>query len=282
MPVTVSTLREMKQQGRKITMVTAYDYPSARLVEAAGIEMILVGDSVGNTVLGHATTVPVRLEDILHHARAVTRAVSTCLVVADLPFMTYHISVEETMRAAARLLQEGGAHAVKLEGGQAVVGTVRRLVDAGVPVLGHLGLTPQSVLAMGGYRLQATTPAAADRLIADAEALEAAGACAIVLEVVPASLATLISRRLSIPTIGIGAGPGCDGQVQVWHDLLGLGGERVGRHARRYADLGALIQAALAAYRDDVRGGAFPAAEQSFNGPAELRAYLAERAAGEG
>lgn len=275
MAVTVSNLLEMKAQAKKIAMVTAYDYPSALLADRAGVELILVGDSLGNTVLGQPTTVAVTMADILHHTRAVTRGVSRALVVADLPFMSYHVSVEETLRNAAQLLQTGGATVVKLEGAGHLLETIHRLVSAGVPVMGHLGLTPQSVNVLGGFRLQATTTAAASQLLTDALAIQEAGAMGLVLELVPSAVATAVTRRLTIPTIGIGAGPGCDGQVQVWHDLLGLTDAKAGRHARAYAQLGPIIDAALQSYIADVRSGQFPDEEHSFQGPTQRRAELA-------
>src|SRR5438067_885693 len=262
MAVTTVDLQQMKAGGERITMVTAYDVPTARLAEAAEIDAILVGDSVGTAVLGHQTTVPVTLAAMLHHAAAVTRAVDHTLVVVDLPFLTYQVTPEGAMRNAARLIQEGGAAAVKLEGGQALADTVRRIVSAGIPVMGHLGLTPQSVHQLGGHRLQAKTPAAAQTLIADALALQEAGAFAVVLELVPAPLARLVTRQLAIPTIGIGAGAACDGQIQVLHDLLGLVADpetaRMPRHARRYAEIGRLIREALGAYVADVKADRFP------------------------
>jgi 3-methyl-2-oxobutanoate hydroxymethyltransferase len=281
MAVTTVDLQQMKAGGERITMVTAYDFPTAGLAEAAGIDAILVGDSVGTAVLGHQTTVPVTMAAILHHAAAVTRGVDHTLVVADLPFLTYQVTPEDALRNAARLIQEAGAAAVKLEGGQALAQTVRRIVSAGIPVMGHLGLTPQSVHQLGGHRLQAKTPAAAQTLIEDALALQDAGAFAIVLELVPASLARLVTRQLAIPTIGIGAGVGCDGQIQVLHDLLGLVADpesaRLPRHTRRYAEVGQLIRQALAAYVADVKADRFPTDEQSFQGPAELRRFVDQK-----
>jgi 3-methyl-2-oxobutanoate hydroxymethyltransferase len=281
MAATTADLQAMKAGGERITMVTAYDFPTAWLAEAAGIDALLVGDSVGTAVLGHETTVPVTLAAMLHHCAAVTRAVGHTLVVADLPFLTYQVTVEEAMRNAARLIQEGGAAAVKLEGGQALAPTVGRIVAAGIPVMGHLGLTPQSVHKLGGHRLQAKTPAAAQTLIEDALALQEAGAFAIVLELVPAPLARLVTRQLTVPTIGIGAGAGCDGQIQVLHDLLGLVADpesaHLPRHARRYAEVGRLIREALGAYLADVKAARFPTEQQSFQGPSELRRFVEER-----
>lgn len=280
MAVTAADLRAMKAGGERITMVTAYDYPTAKLADAAGIDAILVGDTLGMVVLGHTTTVPVTMEAMLHHVAAVTRASTRALIVGDLPFMSYQVSAEEAMRNAARLMQEGGAGAVKLEGGAGLAPTVRRIVEAGIPVMGHVGLTPQAVHQLGGFRLQAKTSAAAQRLIDDALALEEAGAFAVVLELVPAPLAARVTERLSIPTIGIGAGVGCDGQIQVLHDLLGLVGDpesaHVPRHTTRYAELGKAMREALAAYVSDVRSGAFPAASNTFEGPGEVRRFVEE------
>ena len=276
--VTAADLREMKAASQRITMVTAYDYPSAKLVDAAGIDGILIGDSLGSVVLGHGSTVPVTMADMLHHTRAVTRAATRALVVADLPFLSYQITPEDAMRNAAILIQQGGASAVKLEGGRPVAPTVRRIVDAGIPVMGHLGLTPQAVHQLGGFRLQAKTPPAAQALIDDALALEEAGAFAMVLELVPAPLAAVVTQRVSVPTIGIGAGAGCDGQIQVLHDLLGLTGDpehdHVPRHTRRYAEIGQLIRAAIGEYVRDVRAGEFPRDENAFGGSGELRAFI--------
>lgn len=270
-PVTTTALRALKAARRPIVMVTAYDTPSARLVDAAGVDAILVGDSLGMVVLGHDSTLPVTMDDMLHHTRAVVRGTRRALVIADMPFMSFQVSAEEALRNAGRLMSDAGAHAVKLEGGAIVAPTVARLVAAGIPVMGHVGLTPQSVHALGGYRVQAKETAAALELIEDCRALEAAGAFAIVLECIPSELAAIVSAKLEIPTIGIGAGSGCDGQVQVFHDLLGLGGDFVPRHARRYADVGEAIRSAVAAYADDVRGSQFPtAAESTAMDPATL------------
>jgi 3-methyl-2-oxobutanoate hydroxymethyltransferase len=261
--VTTTALSAMKSAQRPIVMITAYDTPSARLVEEAGVDVILVGDSLGMTVLGFDSTLPVTVDDMVRHTAAVTRATKRPLVVADMPFMSFQVSEEDALRAAGRLIAEGGAAAVKLEGGAHVAPTVRRLVQAGIPVMAHVGLTPQSVHQLGGYKVQAKEAAAAAALIDDCLALEEAGAFAIVLECIPAELATLVSRQLAVPTIGIGAGEGCDGQVQVFHDLIGLGGEFLPRHARRYADAGSIIREAVAAYADDVRDHAFPSEDQT-------------------
>ncbi len=256
--VTVGTLAAMKAAGDPIVTVTAYDTPGARLAAAAGVDVILVGDSLGMTVLGYETTLPVTMDDMVRATAAVSRGAGHALVIADMPFGSYQASIADGVRNAARLLAEGGAHAVKLEGGSAVAPLVERLVTSGIPVMGHVGLTPQSVNAFGGYTVQGRDTRAAVALVADSEALEAAGAFGVVLELVPAELAAMISEDLAIPTIGIGAGGGCDGQVQVFHDLLGLGTFQP-KHAKRYADVGAAITAALSAYVADVRAGAFPA-----------------------
>ncbi|MDR3687154.1 MAG: 3-methyl-2-oxobutanoate hydroxymethyltransferase [Coriobacteriia bacterium] len=261
--VTAPALRALKESGRPIVMLTAYDYHSARLVEAAGVDSILVGDSLGMTVLGEASTLPVTMEDMVRATRAVTHAVSRVLVVADMPFMSYQADYAEGMRNAARFLAEAGAQAVKLEGASDdTLVLVEGLTAAGIPVMGHLGLTPQSVNTLGGYKTQGKDAAAAARLMADAVALQDAGAFAVVLECVPAELAQRISALLEIPTIGIGAGAGCDGQVQVFHDILGLG-DFLPRHAKRYATLAEEISRAVSAYADDVRDRSFPGEPQS-------------------
>lgn len=262
-PITTHGLHAMKAARRPIVIVTAYDTSSARLVDEAGVDAILVGDSLGMVVLGNDSTLPVTMEDMLHHTRAVVRGTTHALVIADMPFMSFQVTPEDALRNAGRLMAEAGAHAVKLEGGAHVAATVARLVESGIPVMGHVGLTPQSVHQLGGYKVQGKETSAALALIADCRALEEAGAFSIVLECIPAELARMVSEEISIPTIGIGAGAGCDGQVQVFHDLLGLGGEFVPKHARRYADAGGAIRDAVAAYADDVRGGAFPAAAES-------------------
>jgi 3-methyl-2-oxobutanoate hydroxymethyltransferase len=259
MHTTILDIQKMKARGERIPMITAYDYTSAQIVDRAGIPMILVGDSLGMVVLGHANTIPVTLEVMLHHTRAVARGSQNALIVGDLPFLTY-TNAEQAVHNAGRLLQEAGAHAVKLEGGAPVIPIIRRLVDLGIPVMGHLGFTPQSEHKLG-RRVQGRRADDARRLIEDALAVEQAGAFALVLELVPAELAREISARLHIPTIGIGAGPGCDGQVQIWHDLLGAYTDFVPRHAKRYANLADTIAAALQSYAADVREGAFPTSE---------------------
>lgn len=262
----VHKFREWKAQGKRFSMLTAYDYASARLAEQAGIPILLVGDSLGSVILGYESTVPVTMEDILHHTRPVVRATEKAVIVADMPFMSYQANPDDAMANAGRLLKEGGATAVKLEGGSHVVPLVSRMVQAGIPVMGHLGLTPQSVNQFGGHRVQGRTPAAAARLISDAQALEDAGAFALVLETIPAPLAKMVTERLSIPTIGIGAGPYCDAQVQVFHDLLGFyHDQRKLKHAKRYAVVGEIIRNAIAEYAAEVEAGAFPTGEHSFD-----------------
>jgi len=265
MRATISTIQKMKDQGQRIPALTAYDFLTARLVDAAGVPLILVGDSLGMVFLGYETTIPVRLEDVLHHTKAVARGCSNALVVADMPFMTYHISEAQALGNAARLIQDGGAHAVKLEGGRAMAPTVHRLVQSGIPVMGHIGLTPQSVHQLGGFKVQGKSVEQARQLLDDARALEDAGAFSIVLECVPAQLSAMVTDRLRIPTIGIGAGPDCDGEIQVISDLLGLVTDFVPKHAKRYAHLADEIRSALEGYVSDVTSRAFPTAEQSFS-----------------
>ncbi|MCK8114724.1 3-methyl-2-oxobutanoate hydroxymethyltransferase [Anaerosoma tenue] len=271
--VTTTRLAEMKAAGERIVMVTAYDAPGARAADAAGVDAILVGDSLGMTVLGYDSTLPVTMSDMVRATAAVSRGASRALVVADLPFLSYQVSIDEAVRNAGRLLVEGSAQAVKLEGGVEVADLVNVLVDTGIPVMGHVGLTPQSVNVFGGYKTQGKDTESAVDLVEDCLTLEAAGAFAVVLELVPVELARLISEELTIPTIGIGAGAACDGQVQVFHDLLGIG-DFTPRHARRYAEIGEAITAALAEYSSDVRSGAFPAEEQSTHLDAEVAAEL--------
>jgi 3-methyl-2-oxobutanoate hydroxymethyltransferase len=263
MRVTIRDLKRMKSRGERVPMLTAYDYTSALLVEAAGVPLILVGDSLGQWVLGYGTTLPVTMDDMVHHVKAVVRGTETAHVVADMPFMSYQAEPAEAVRNAGRMLQEGGAQSVKLEGGVSLVETVGRLVTAGIPVMGHIGFTPQSYNQIGGYRVQGRFPKAAASLIDDAVALESAGCYAVVLEMVPAQLASLITERLSIPTIGIASGVHCDGQVQVFHDMFGLIEDFVPKHARRYADLGAIIKSAVSEYAADVRSASYPSDEES-------------------
>src|SRR5438046_3009198 len=258
--IRVPDLAVMKQRGERIVMLTAYDATMARLLDRAGIDLLLVGDSLGNVILGLDTTIPVSLDAVLHHTRAVTHGASRALVVADMPFLTYQVSVEQAMRNAARLVQEGGAAAVKIEGGRPVAETVRRLTAAGLPVMGHVGLTPQHVHRLGGMRQQAREEEAAQELILDALALEDAGAFAVVVEAVPDAVAEAVTSRLKIPTIGIGAGPHCDGQVLVSYDMLGLFDTFVPKFVRQYAQLGDLILSAAKGFASDVRQGAYPPA----------------------
>ncbi len=258
--VRVPDLALMKERGERIVMLTAYDATMTRLLDRAGIDLLLVGDSLGNVILGLDTTVPVTLEEVLHHTRAVTRAARRALVVADMPFLTYQISAEQAMRNAARLFQEGGAAAVKLEGGRPVADIVRKLTTAGLPVMGHVGLTPQHVHRLGGMRQQARDEEAARELMLDALALEEAGAFALVLEAIPNAVAEAVTSRLTIPTIGIGAGPHCDGQVLVSYDVLGLFDTFVPPFVKQYAQVGEMIFNAAQNYAEEVRQGAFPQA----------------------
>jgi 3-methyl-2-oxobutanoate hydroxymethyltransferase len=253
----------------RITCLTAYDFPTARLVDEAGVDIILVGDSVGMVVLGYDTTVPVTMEEMLHHTRAVRRGVKRALLVADMSYGSYHISAADAVANALRFVKEAGAEAVKLEGGERRLEIISRLVEAEIPVMGHVGLTPQSVNALGGFRVQGRSPEAADQLVRDARAVEAAGAFSIVLESVPREIAAAITRELRISTIGIGAGPDCDGQVLVYHDLLGLTPGPVPRFARRYANLGEEVKAAVRVYCDDVHAGRFPSDAESFHSTSE-------------
>ena len=262
--ITIAKVQNMKRKGERIPIVTAYDYTTACLADSAGIPMVLVGDSLGQVVLGYNSTIPVTMEDMLHHVKAVARGTQRGLVIADMPFMSYRVSMEESLRNAARMLQEGGAQAIKLEGGQTECQTVQRIVECGIPVMGHIGLTPQSVHQLGGYKVQGKTAAEARRLLQDALALEGAGVFALVLEMVPAPLAKLITERLHVPTIGIGAGADCDGQVQVFHDMMGLFRDFVPKHTRWYATLGDSAVEALQRYANDVRDGVFPTQEQSY------------------
>ena len=251
-------LKEMKQRGEKIAMLTAYDAMMARLLDCAGIDVLLVGDSLGMVLLGYETTLPVTLDAMVHHTAAVSRGAKRALIVADMPFLSYQITVPEALRNAGRLVQSGGANAVKIEGGQAVVETTARLVEIGIPVMGHLGLTPQSVNRLGGFRRQAKSKEDAQRLVEDAKALQEAGVFAIVLESIPAELAQAVTAQLTIPTIGIGAGPHCDGQVLVSYDVLGLTEYSAPSFAKRYAQLGQAISEAARAYAQEVRDGQFP------------------------
>jgi 3-methyl-2-oxobutanoate hydroxymethyltransferase len=260
---TTKSLHYKKQHGDPITMLTAYDYPTAMMIDRVGIDIILVGDSLGMVVLGYANTLPVTMEEMLHHCRAVARGAQYALLVGDMPFMSYQVSVEDAVRNAGRFLQEAGMDAVKLEGGRERLDAVRGIVNAGIPVMGHLGLTPQSVHQLGGFRAQGKNAAAATRLLEDALLLEDAGCFSLVLESVPGNLGEFISKKLGIPTIGIGAGAGCDGQVLVTHDLLGLFDRFTPKFARRYANISVEMEKAFTAYRQDVETGSFPGHEHT-------------------
>ena len=275
MPIT--QLAEMKRAGTRIVMVTAYDAAGARLAEAAGIDVVLIGDSAAMVVLGHDSTVPVTMDEMLFMTRSVARAVRHPLVVGDMPFGSYQVSDADAVRNAIRFIKEGGADTVKIEGAGRMLPRVRAIVESGIPVMGHLGLTPQSATALGGYKAQGRTAAKARRLLADAVALQEAGCYSIVLEAVPTPVAARITEALSIPTIGIGAGPACDGQVLVYHDLLGLTEGHTARFVKRYADLATVIREALAAFAADVRSGAYPEERHTYGMPAdELAAFEAE------
>ena len=273
--ITVRDIARMKVKGEKIPMITAYDYTSGRLADAAEIPIILVGDSLGMVVLGYDSTIPVTMDDMVHHTKMVVRGTNNAHIVTDMPFMSYQIDTAHTLANAARLIQEGGANSVKLEGGETVAETVHRIVECGIPVMGHIGLTPQSVNALGGYRVRGRDCQEATQLLKDAQALQDAGAYAVVLELVPTQLSGMISERLKIPTIGIGVGPECDGQVQVLHDMLGLFTDFVPKHAKQYADLATTMQEAFIQYRDEVRHGAFPTPKQSFEMAPDVVAQLA-------
>ena len=263
-PITTSTIRQMKVEGRPSTMITAYDYAMARNVDEAGIDMILVGDSVGNVMLGYSSTIPVTMDAMIHHTQAVVRGTKYALVVGDMPFMSYQASEAEGLMNAGRFLKEGGCAAIKLEGGSEVCPLVKKMVTAGIPVMGHIGLTPQSVNQFGGFKVQGKDVAAAQKLVDDAKALEAAGAFSIVLECVPAALAAKVSELISIPTIGIGAGNGCDGQVLVCNDLLGVSNGFTPKFVKKYRDLHQEIVGAVSEYISDVRDRSFPAPEHTF------------------
>lgn len=271
----------MKTDQQPITMLTAYDATSARVSEAAGVPMLLVGDTLGMVVQGHDSTIPVKLEHMIYHCEIVTRVTETAFVVGDLPFMTYSISQEQALTNAARLMQESGVGAVKLEGGEIMAPTIQRITQAGIPVMAHIGLTPQSVNQFGGFRVQGRDLDAARQLIRDAEAVQAAGAFSVVLELVPMALAEIITERLDIPTIGIGAGVGCDGQVQVFHDILALFDQFLPRHAKQYAQIGDLMKAAIAQYAGEVLERDFPTAENGFGMKDEVIAQLRAEFLGE-
>lgn len=261
--VTPDQIRQMKARGERIAMLTAYDYATAKLLDGAGLPMLLVGDSLGMVMLGYDSTIPVTVDDIIRHTQAVVRGSARALIVADLPFGAFQVSPEETMRHAVRIMKEAGPQAVKLEGGVRSAASVRALVDAGIPVMGHVGMTPQSVNAFGGFKVQGKTEAAANAVLEDALALQDAGVFAIVLELVPAELARLITERVAVPTIGIGAGVHCDGEVQVIHDILGLFPDFTPRHTRRFAELGSVVRDAATAYMTAVHERTFPDEGQS-------------------
>lgn len=261
---TILDIQRMKADGEKIAVLTAYDYPLARLMDLAGVDIVLVGDSVGTVVSGYDTTLPVTVDEMVYHTRAVVRGTSQALVVTDMPFLSYQVDLTEARRNAGRLVKEGGAQAVKLEGGLHVAPTIQAIVDMDIPVMGHIGLTPQSIHRMGGYKVQGKREEQAEQLLADARAVEEAGAFAMVLEAIPAALAEKITASVSIPTIGIGAGPGCDGQVLVIHDILGLCEKYSPKFVKRFADISGTISRGIDAYIQEVKQGSFPGAEHSF------------------
>lgn len=272
--VTIATLSEKKSKHQAITCLTAYDYATARLVDEAGIDMILVGDSLAQVVLGYDNTLPVTMEEMLHHTRAVRRAVKRAFLIADMPYASYHVSAKEAVRNATKFVKYGGAEAVKLEGGQKRIDTVNALIDAEIPVMGHIGLTPQSVNAMGGYKVQGKTLKAIEDLMRDALALDRAGVCSIVLEGIPREVAAMITEEVSVPTIGIGAGPECDGQVLVIHDLIGLTFLQPAKFVRRYADAAQVIGNAIESFKSDVENGLYPSDAESYHLPKDLASGL--------
>ncbi|MBQ9809455.1 MAG: 3-methyl-2-oxobutanoate hydroxymethyltransferase [Ruminococcus sp.] len=261
---TVSTLMQQKQSGDKITMLTAYDYTTAKIIDECGVNAILIGDSLGMVMLGYENTLPVTMEDMIHHTAAVSRAAENAFVVADMPFLSYQISVQEAVANAGRLIKEGGAHAVKLEGGAEVCEQIRAIVNASIPVVAHLGLTPQSVNVFGGFKVQGKSLDKAEKLISDALLIQEAGACAVVLEGIPAKLAEIITKKLMIPTIGIGAGSGCDGQVLVYQDMLGLTTGHTPKFVKRFAEVGELMRKGITDYISETKSGEFPAQEHTY------------------
>lgn len=271
---TVLTMQKQKEQGEKISMLTAYDYSTAKLMDQAGINSLLVGDSLGMVMLGYEDTLSVTMEDMIHHSRAVANGAQNALVVTDLPFMSYHISIPDAVANAGRIIKEGHAAAVKLEGGEAFSETIQAITRASIPVMGHIGLTPQSIHAFGGFKVQGKTIEAAQKILQDALAVEKAGAFAIVLEAIPADLAALITKKLTIPTIGIGAGNQTDGQVLVYQDMLGMYGEMQPKFVKRYADLGAEMNSAIQHYKTEIQQEQFPAAEHTFCIAPEIIAAL--------
>ena len=272
--VTTQSIFEKKQKHEPITCLTAYDYASARLVDEGGVDMILVGDSLAMVMLGYENTLPVTMEEMLHHTRAVRRGVKRALVIADMPYASYHVSKKDALRNAARFVKEAGAEAVKIEGGEKRVPLIERMIDAEIPVMGHIGLTPQSLHVMGGYKVQGKSLAAVEQLMKDAIALDHAGVFSLVLEGIPREVAAMITAEVSTPTIGIGAGPDCDGQVLVFHDILGLTFAPPAKFVRRYADLGATISTAVAEFKADVESKQYPKDEESYHLPKETRAAL--------
>jgi len=276
MRIAITQIREMKQKGDRIAMLTAYDYSTAKIIDEAGIPLILVGDSLGMVVLGYESTIPVTMEEMLHHTKAVVRGTKQALVVGDMPFMTYHTSIMDALRNAGRFIQEGGAQAVKLEGGEEMADIVKRIVSCGIPVMGHIGLTPQSINQLGGFKAVGKTPETAIRLLNDARALDEAGVFAIVLEAVPEPLSKLITKKVRVPTIGIGAGKHCDGQVQVISDLLGLFTDFVPRHAKQYAKLFENIKLATTSDINEVQAGTFPTSKQSYTMDKSILAELSK------
>jgi len=273
MRISISEIKEMKEKGEKIPMLTAYDYVTAKIVDAAGLPLILVGDSLGMVMLGYETTIPVTMEEMLHHTKAVARGAKQALIVGDMPFMTY-ANRDQALRNTARFIQEGGAQAVKVEGGESIAETVKCIVSCGIPVMGHIGLTPQSIYQLGGFKARGKTVEAAKRLLKDAQILEEAGAFAIVLECIPAALSKLITQRTSIPTIGIGAGIDCDGQVQVISDILGLYTDFVPKHTKQYAKLAEGMKTAVAEYATEVKAMSFPTMKQSYTMDESLLAEI--------
>lgn len=261
---TVVTLQQMKEQGQKISMLTAYDYSTAKLIDEAGINTILVGDSLGNVVLGYEDTISVTMEDMIHHGLAVARGAKNALIIIDMPFMSYQTSVYDAVVNAGRLMKEGRAGAVKLEGGKEICPQIQAIVDAGIPVCAHLGLTPQSINAFGGFRIQGKSTEAAQKIIDDAKAIQEAGAFAVVLEGIPAKLAALITKQLTIPTIGIGAGKECDGQVLVYQDMLGMFSDFTPKFVKKFADLGDIMKDAFKRYREEIQNGTFPGPEHEY------------------
>ncbi|MHA1615074.1 MAG: 3-methyl-2-oxobutanoate hydroxymethyltransferase [Candidatus Thorarchaeota archaeon] len=261
---TTYKIKQLKKKGKKIVMLTAYDAPTASILSECGVDMILVGDSVGNTLLGYESTIPVTLDDVIHHSAAVARAKPDCLIIGDMPFMSYKVSIEQALENCSLMLQEGGAEAVKIEGAGRAVDTVRAVVDTGIPVMGHIGLTPQSIFQLGGYRVQGRTAEMTEALVEQAKALEDAGAFSIVIELVPSETAKVITESINIPTIGIGAGPHCDGQVLVLWDMLGLFEDFKPKFVKQYANIRNVIKVAVKEYSEEVRKGVFPESEHSF------------------